>query len=101
MIQPHSGPRLLTRLAELPAKTLLDEQALAQALAVTTRTVRRMVQRGELPPPVRFAGRSTWFNEAVLDHVRQLAVRAAREAERERERIRRLRATQEQDRPRA
>jgi hypothetical protein len=47
-------------LARLPNDAILDETALAVALAVSKRTVRRMVGRHELPPPFAFAGRSMW-----------------------------------------
>jgi len=40
----------LTALAELPEMAMLDDRALAQALGVCERTVRRMAIRGELPP---------------------------------------------------
>jgi len=71
----------ITKLAELPAQTLLDERALAEIFSITTRTVRRMVSRFELPPPVRMAGRSTWITGRVLAHINNCAERAARQAE--------------------
>jgi predicted DNA-binding transcriptional regulator AlpA len=79
--------RVLTELAELPGQTLLDEHALAACLRVTRRTVRRMVRRHELPPPVSFAGRSTWMAANILAHFAHRADRAAREAERESQRL--------------
>ena len=79
--------RVLVRLAELPAQTILDEQALAGCLQITRRTVRRMVRRFELPPPVEFGGRSTWMAGRVLEHVARRAERAARAAEREEQRL--------------
>ena len=39
---------------------LVDEPTLAGTLRVTTRTVRRMVVRGELPAPILLAGRRVW-----------------------------------------
>lgn len=79
--------RCITALADLPSRTLLDESALAKAIGVTQRTVRRMVRRHELPPPVVFAGRSTWMVKRVLDHFEARAERAARAAEREARRL--------------
>ena len=75
------GAISITKLAELPEQTLLDERALAEIFSVTTRTVRRMVGRFELPPPVRMAGRSTWMSGRVLAHINTCAERAARAAE--------------------
>lgn len=88
-----SGPLggvVVTRLAEVPERTLLDERALAEALGVTKRTVRRMVARYELPPPVRFAGRSTWQAGRVLAWFEVRAERAARVAVRDATRLERL-----------
>ena len=80
-------PKIVLALAELPAKALVDERALAAALAVTQRTVRRMVARFELPPPILLAGRSTWIADRVLAHLEARAARAARRAEQEERRI--------------
>src|SRR5262245_3327215 len=78
---------LITALAELPERALLDERALASALGVTKRTVRRMVSRFELPPPVSFAGRSTWQAGRVLAWFEARAERAARDARRVADRL--------------
>ncbi len=74
------APGVLDALAMLPDKTLLTENALASALGVSKRTVRRMVARFELPPAVRFGGRSCWQSGAVLRWFEARADRAARQA---------------------
>lgn len=74
---------LIVGLAELPAQALLDESALARELSVTKRTVRRMVGRFELPPPVSFAGRSMWQAGRVIAWFEERAERVARNAQRE------------------
>ena len=66
----------------MPEKAMLDEGALAAALGLSKRTVRRMVSRNELPPPFRLAGKSTWFSGKVLLHIEARADREARDAER-------------------
>ena len=81
---------IITRLAELPRATLLDEKALAQTFGVTKRTVRRMVGRYELPPPVSFAGRSMWQVGKVLSWFEARADRLAREAERGAQKLKRM-----------
>ena len=73
---------IVASLALLPERALLDEQALASAFGVTKRTIRRMVARYELPPPVSFAGRATWQVRKVLSWFEERADRLAREAER-------------------
>jgi hypothetical protein len=82
--------RTIVTLAELPGKSLLDEAALAAALNVTKRTVRRMVARFELPPPISLAGRSTWIAERVIAHLDERAERAARAAEQESRRVEKI-----------
>lgn len=73
---------VILALAELPERAILDEQALADALGITKRTVRRMVSRHELPPSVPFAGRAMWQVRRVLAWFESRAERAARDAER-------------------
>jgi predicted DNA-binding transcriptional regulator AlpA len=72
----------IVHLAELPERAILDEARLAGILQVASRTVRRMVVRHELPPPISLAGRSVWLAGHVLTHIERAAVRAAEEAER-------------------
>jgi len=74
---------VLTFLAELPREALLDEGAMARAFGVSERTIRRMVERHELPPSVRNAGKSMWFAGRVLDWIEARAEereKAAKEA---------------------
>ncbi|MDP6059457.1 MAG: hypothetical protein QGH33_11225 [Pirellulaceae bacterium] len=70
----------LTELAQLPPGTMLDETALASALSVSTRTVRRMVDRCEIPAGVKLGGKKYWFSERVLAYLRERADREATEA---------------------
>jgi len=73
---------VIVALAKLPERAVVDEAALARALGVSKRTLRRMVARFEMPPPVRLAGRSTWIVGRVLAWFEARAERAARDAER-------------------
>ncbi len=84
-----SEPGVIMRvLAELPERTVLDETRLAHLLRVTPRTVRRMVNRFELPPPVPLGGKSVWMAGRVLDYIDSAAERRQREAERQARRLR-------------
>jgi len=69
-------------LATMPEKSIIDEVALARILRVTTRTIRRMVQRHEIPPPVNLAGKSVWFAGNILSHIQTRVDRSAKDAER-------------------
>ena len=75
-------PGVFASIGALPVAALVSEDGLATALAVNKRTIRRMVQRGELPPGVPFAGRTTWLAGKIIAHFEQRAERAARDAER-------------------
>ncbi|MCZ7645687.1 MAG: hypothetical protein M5U26_10445 [Planctomycetota bacterium] len=59
-----------TRLGVLlqPA-TIITEAQLAHALGRHPVTIRRAVERGELPPPVRLMGKPTWTGAAILKHL--------------------------------
>ena len=64
------GPGMLVRsLAALPVRSILDEAKLAHLLGVTTRTVRRMVGRFELPTPVSLGVKSVWMDGRVLEDI--------------------------------
>lgn len=91
-IQPQDQGRkgVITDLAELPKEALLDEKAIAKAFGVCARTIRRMVTRYELPPPIRVAGKSMWISGRVLDWFNNEAEKAEKDAKKIIERIRRL-----------
>lgn len=78
---------VLSALSVVPPSTLMTEDALAGALQINKRTIRRMVQRGELPPGVPFAGHKTWMAGRVLQHFEQRADKAAREAEKHQQKL--------------
>ena len=81
---------LIEVLALLPEKAMLDESKLAESLRVTTRTVRRMVSRFELPPPIPLGGRSVWMAGRILQHFEDAMERAGQRAVKEQQRIARL-----------
>src|SRR6185436_14270428 len=77
---PPPALGVIVDLAGMPAKAILNEHALARALGVTQRTIRRMVQRNELPPPIPMAGQAVWFAGRVLEHAETRAERAEKDA---------------------
>lgn len=80
-------PGVFASIGALPPSALISEDGLADALAVNKRTVRRMVQRGELPPGIPFAGRTTWLAGRIINHFDRRAEHAARDAERNMRRV--------------
>jgi hypothetical protein len=76
---------LMTALAVLPPQTLISESKLAQMAGRHITSVKRAVQRQELPPPVPFLGANVWTVAVLLEHIsarletaRQAAAQAAR-----------------------
>lgn len=80
MKSPDNGG-VFSYLATLPEDTMLTEKAMAEAFNVCARTIRRMVTRYEIPPPIAVGGRSCWFAGKVLAWLHEAAERGAREAE--------------------
>lgn len=76
---------VLTDLAALPEQAMVDEEWLANAFKVSPRTIRRMVQAHQLPPPIRVGNKSLWIVGRVLDFLDSVAQSAEREAKRHRE----------------
>ena len=87
---PDEPGRVMTELAALPETALLDEAALARALGVCPRTVRRMVIRHELPPGFKLGAKKTWLVGRILDWLHERAKNAEQEALRAASKIRRL-----------
>ncbi len=59
-------PGVIDALARMPERAILNEKAMAATFGVTTRTVRRMVGRHEVPPGIPLAGRTVWMAGKVL-----------------------------------
>ena len=75
-----NGTGVISALAEFPKEALLNENAMSRAFDVCDRTIRRMVTRYELPPPIRIAGRSTWIAGRVLAWLEEMAEQAEKDA---------------------
>jgi len=69
-----------TALSQLPPKALVNTADLCSALCVNARTLRRMVNSGTLPPPIRIGGSNAWFAGAVIQHWERMAAEKSDEA---------------------
>jgi len=76
------GGLVFDGLALLPEKAMVDEAKLAGLLHVSGRTLRRLVARWTLPPPIRVGNRSLWIVGRILAHLEAAAARAEKDAER-------------------
>lgn len=61
--------RIVDELAALPENALIPEKALAKIFSCSTTTIKRAVDRGELPKPVRMFGKPSWTAGGILRHV--------------------------------
>lgn len=72
----------LDGLAALPKGMLLNEKALADSLAVSPRTVRRMVAHGQLPAGIKLGGRRMWVADKIMEFLVARSDELAQEARR-------------------
>jgi hypothetical protein len=92
---PSSGEcGIVTALAELPATAIISEKALADIFSCSPTTIKRAVERGELPLPIRMFAKPTWTVGAIIGHVNARLENARKEHEDE---MRRLSLYSEQD----
>ena len=99
MSEPKTMPRatedgslagIVKGLGELPPGAILEEEALARMFGRHAVSIKRAVERGELPPPVRMFGKPRWTAGAILAHFEARLQTAKREAEKNTARIARL-----------
>jgi len=62
---PRSRRRNPWKLAQLPGEAILDKAALANSIGCSKRTISRMVDRMELPKPIRLGGRASWVVKRI------------------------------------
>jgi hypothetical protein len=77
-------------LGELKAGTVITEEGLAHLFQRHVVSVKRAVQRGELPPPCRLFGANVWTAGALIRYIESRLDQAAQEAERDAMRIQHL-----------
>jgi len=82
---------IVKALGELPPGAIIEEAALARIFGgCHSVTIKRAVERGELPPSVRMFGKPCWTAGAILAHVEARLEAAKRERDKDRARISRL-----------
>jgi hypothetical protein len=81
---------IVKALGELPPGAILAEEALARIFGRHPASIKRAVERRELPPPVRLLGKPTWTAGAILAHLDARLEVARREAEKDAARFSRL-----------
>ena len=87
---PGNPAGVITDLAALPEKAMLDRAALARMLGISEKTVQRRVMVHELPPGQRIGRKTYWLAGRVLDHLENRAEQAEKEASRHASRLRQI-----------
>jgi len=86
-----SVPGIVPELGELGPGAIITEAALAKMLKRHQVTLKRAVQRRELPPPVRLLGGPVWTVGVIVRHLEARLAAAAKDAERTERKIQQLR----------
>jgi hypothetical protein len=79
---PGELPGIIALLGELKPGAILTEEGVARLFNRHVASVKRAVQRGELPPPVRLFGGNAWTAGALVRHIEKRLEEAAQEQER-------------------
>ena len=77
-------------LGELPPGAIVEEEALARIFRRHRVSIKRAVERGELPPPTRMFGKPCWTAKAILEHISKRLEQAQREREKIKSKILKL-----------
>jgi hypothetical protein len=79
---PNGLPGIIAALGELKPGAIITEEGMAHLFGRHVASVKRAVQRGELPPPCRLFGGNAWTVGALVRHIESRLEEAAQEAER-------------------
>ena len=72
---------IIKELGDLPAGAIVNEEALARIFRRHQVSIKRAVQRGELPPPIRLLGAPVWTVGVILQHLKERLDTAKKEAD--------------------
>lgn len=86
----QSLPGIIVALGEMKPGTIVTEEGLAQLFRRHVVSVKRAVERGELPPPCRLFGTRVWTAGALIRYIERRLDNAAQEAEHDAQRMRNL-----------
>ena len=86
-----NGAGIVKELGELGLGAIITEAGLARMFSRHPASVKRAVERGELPPPTRLFGGKAWTVKTLLNHIEKRLERAAKEAEKNERKFQSLR----------
>ena len=77
-----SLPGIIAALGELKPGAIITEEGVARLFNRHVASVKRAVQRGELPPACRLFGSNIWTVGVLVRHIESRLEKAAKDAER-------------------
>jgi len=92
VVEDETFDGIIRELGALPEGTVVNESALAAMFHRHKVSIKRAVERGELPPGVKMFGEQNWTVKSIRDHITQRLAMAAKETEKLRQRIDKLSA---------
>jgi len=78
---------IIRELGDLPAEAVVSEHALAKIFDRHRVSIKRAVERGELPPSIRLFGEPVWTVQALRDHLTNRLDAARKESDQLQKRI--------------
>lgn len=89
IISPENAtiPGIVRQLGDLPDGTIINEEALAKMFDRCQVSIKRAIQRGELPAPVKLLGMPVWTVGKLLNHINERLDSAQKEEERARKKF--------------
>lgn len=85
--EPEQAYDVITDLGKLPPDTLLTELALATMFGLCPISIKRAVERHELPPPTKVCGKPRWTVNSIISHIASQLEAAKNEADKEEKRL--------------
>lgn len=86
------APGIIRELGDLPAEAVVTEQGLAKIFDRHKVSIKRAVERGELPPSVRLFGEPVWTVKVLQEHLGKRLDVARKESEQLRKKLNELSA---------
>ena len=87
-----SLPGIWRELGDLPSGAVVSEEGLARIFDRHPTSIKRAIERGELPHPTKLLGMPVWTVEAILHHLETRLEEAKKEAQRTQRKVQELRA---------
>ena len=78
---------IIRDLAELPLATIISEEALAKVFSRHKVSIKRAVERNELPPSIRLFGEPVWTVGVIIAHLEKRLNEAAEECDKTQKRL--------------